>query len=380
MDQRPWTPRTAVRVDVDKCKHQVSLLQKALAEVREDHAASRDMLTPEGGTTSSIYSWDGGSKRSWCGSLRLEQLSQPKPSSPALCKPSPPRELPTLLYGRSHRKELADSSRLGSLSTPRSTTPYALELPMVLTTPRLSARYRVPLFLPSTSRLGSRPTSPLSPRSTLSRLTHTVSRAQYAAEPAGKHLYDLTTRGASPQQMSSLLSAHAHMDLDYRGAFRETPLMIAAAHSHLNAVRFLIESGASVNAVDKFGSTCLHYAARSGSLPIVNLLLTAGADAALINKHGKSPADAALAHGHTRIVTSFVTLFQALAKAEDAKASLDVDHPSNQAGDHLLNEDSLDVDAGNPSVNPVDEPATLTPRTPLEDYRCLSLPSPQVKE
>ena len=261
------------------------------------------MLTPEGGTTSSIYSWDGGSKRSWCGSLRLEQLSQPKPSSPALCKPSPPRELPTLLYGRSHRKELADSSRLGSLSTPRSTTPYALELPMVLTTPRLSARYRVPLFLPSTSRLGSRPTSPLSPRSTLSRLTHTVSRAQYDAEPAGKHLYDATTRGASPQQMSSLLSAHAHMDLDYRGAFRETPLMIAAAHSHLNAVRFLIESGASVNAVDKFGSTCLHYAARSGSFPIVHLLLAAGADAAVINKHGKTPADAAHSHRHTRIIT-----------------------------------------------------------------------------
>ena len=132
---RPLTPRTAVRVDVDKCKQQVSMLQKALAEVREDHTASRDMLmSPEGGTTSSVYSWDSGSKRSWCGSPRIEQLFQPKPSSPALCKPSPPRELPTLLYGRSHRKELSDSSRLGSLSTPRSTTPYDLELPMVLTT------------------------------------------------------------------------------------------------------------------------------------------------------------------------------------------------------------------------------------------------------
>ena len=359
---RPLTPRTAVRVDVDKCKQQVSMLQKALAEVREDHTASRDMLmSPEGGTTSSVYSWDSGSKRSWCGSPRLEQLSQPKPSSPALCKPSPPRELPTLLYGRSHRKELSDSSRLGSLSTPRSTTPYDLELPMVLTTPRLSARYRVPLFLPSTSLLGSRPTSPLSPRSTLSRLTHTVSRARYDAEPAGKHLYDATTRGASPQQMSSLLSAQAHTDLDYRGVFRETPLMIAAAHSHLNAVRFLIGSGASVNAVDKFGSTCLHYAARSGSFPIVHLLLAAGADAAVINKHGKTPADAAHSHRHTRIIT----LLQALAKAEDAKASLDVDHPSKQAGDHLLNEASLDV------VAVVRD--QLTTLTPLEDYRCLSL-------
>jgi ankyrin repeat protein len=239
---------------------------------------------------------------------------------------------------------------------------------MVLTTPRLSARYRVPLFLPSTSLLGSRPTSPLSPRSTLSRLTHTVSRARYDAEPAGKHLYDATTRGASPQQMSSLLSAHAHTDLDYRGVFRETPLMIAAAHSHLNAVRFLIGSGASVNAVDKFGSTCLHYAARSGSLPIVHLLLAAGADAAVINKHGKTPADAAHGHRHTRIVT----LLQALAKAEDAYASLDVDHPSKLAGDHLLNEASLDVVDVIRGVNP-DVELTMNTLTPLEDYRCLSL-------
>ena len=168
--------------------------------------------------------------------------------------------------------------------------------------------------------------------------------------------------------MSSLLSAHAHTDLDYRGVFRETPLMIAAAHSHLNAVRFLIGSGASVNAVDKFGSTCLHYAARSGSLPIVHLLLAAGADAAVINKHGKTPADAAHGHRHTRIVT----LLQALAKAEDAYASLDVDHPSKLAGDHLLNEASLDVVDVVRGVNP-DVELTMNTLTPLEDYRCLSL-------
>lgn len=58
---------------------------------------------------------------------------------------------------------------------------------------------------------------------------------------------------------------------------RTTPLMLAAAHGHLETVRALLDLGADVNAEDMTGWTALHAAARNGYPDIVRLLLERGA-------------------------------------------------------------------------------------------------------
>jgi len=271
--------------------------------------------------SSSVYSWG------WAGSTlsnaelsrSISRLSTPR----AKTRIRLPRELPTLLYGREQRKELVDPTRLGALFSPRSTEPYTLEQPIVLTTPRLSSKYRVPLYLPPTSLPPTGPharppSSPISPRSPR-RLNHSITKETLAAAPLGKHMRDATTRG-DLESMRALLKLKA--DVDHRGAsFRDTPLMTAAFKCHYNAVRLLIGAGADVNAVDKFGSSALHYAARSGTLPIVRLLIVAGADDAPLNKHGKTPLDLSRAAAASHVST----FLEMLAKAEDSTASLDVD-------------------------------------------------------
>ena len=58
-----------------------------------------------------------------------------------------------------------------------------------------------------------------------------------------------------------------------------TLLMIAARHGQADAVRLLLESGASVGATTGRGSTALAIACQEGQLDCVRLLLGANADA-----------------------------------------------------------------------------------------------------
>lgn len=63
-----------------------------------------------------------------------------------------------------------------------------------------------------------------------------------------------------------------------------TPLMTAAQYSHIKVVKYLIERGANVNAVQKVtGWTALHYsvAAKTSEIDIVKILIDAGADRTL---------------------------------------------------------------------------------------------------
>eukprot|EP00004_Rigifila_ramosa_P011933 TRINITY_DN255_c0_g1_i1.p1 TRINITY_DN255_c0_g1~~TRINITY_DN255_c0_g1_i1.p1 ORF type:complete len:1315 (+),score=323.10 TRINITY_DN255_c0_g1_i1:52-3996(+) len=63
-----------------------------------------------------------------------------------------------------------------------------------------------------------------------------------------------------------------HVDYD-----RRTPLHLTASEGHAEATLFLLENGADVNAVDRFGNTPLLDAVRSGKKHIVDILLNQGA-------------------------------------------------------------------------------------------------------
>ena len=56
------------------------------------------------------------------------------------------------------------------------------------------------------------------------------------------------------------------------------PLWAAAVGGHYDIVRFLIESGANINATSNSGSTSLHSACDFGSISIIKFLVENGAD------------------------------------------------------------------------------------------------------
>jgi ankyrin repeat protein len=60
--------------------------------------------------------------------------------------------------------------------------------------------------------------------------------------------------------------------------YGRTPLMIAAAEGHLDAVRLLIEAGSDLNLADAEGSTALSLARSYGHLDVAAVLEEAGAD------------------------------------------------------------------------------------------------------
>ncbi|OHT06028.1 hypothetical protein TRFO_05665 [Tritrichomonas foetus] len=85
------------------------------------------------------------------------------------------------------------------------------------------------------------------------------------------------------------------------------PTHYAAERSHLDVLRFLIETkGADINAKDKFGMTPLHVACEHCNLDIVTYLLEHGAEMSYDNL-GRSPADVAAEKGQVDVLRNFAT-------------------------------------------------------------------------
>jgi len=256
----------------------------------------------------------------------IQRLSQPRLQR--IPHDEPRTTLPSLTYGREGRIGLPDPARVGETTVARSTEPSRLDMPVVLTgQPRLSPRYRVPQYLPRTSRSTSpRSNSPPKPLlSALSRhsplpLVRNITRAKKAAPQSshGKQLLDATSQG-NIELMRDLIANHkttAADLLDAKNSFGHTALMVACQRGQMPAVKLLIDSGASLGDSDKFGSGALHYACKAASLPIVCLLIAAGADHHATNKHGKTPRDMAQADSEV------VVFLETLAKVEEAKTIL----------------------------------------------------------
>jgi len=88
-----------------------------------------------------------------------------------------------------------------------------------------------------------------------------------------------------------------------------TILHIAALHAKLGFVRFLIQHGACVNAVDAYGNAPLHYAVESigaDAFAIAKLLIKNGADVNFVNNVKESPLHVAAKLGKDYLVRFFV--------------------------------------------------------------------------
>jgi ankyrin repeat protein len=104
-----------------------------------------------------------------------------------------------------------------------------------------------------------------------------------------------------------LLAAGAEIDaLDRHG---QTGLMLAAAHGHTEAARFLINRGAALDRTAKFGLSALMLAVINGHVEIVRMLVQAGADTELRGSgapgfHDKNARDLAAAQGRDDVLAA----------------------------------------------------------------------------
>ena len=68
----------------------------------------------------------------------------------------------------------------------------------------------------------------------------------------------------------------------------ETPIHMAAENNQLEAVKFLIEKGAKVDALTNDHETPLMYAVWNGALETVQALIESGADMSILNSNSET--------------------------------------------------------------------------------------------
>jgi ankyrin repeat protein len=78
------------------------------------------------------------------------------------------------------------------------------------------------------------------------------------------------------------------------------PLFLAAGEGRLNAVRYLLDQGADVNALDKTGNTALTEATYYGHAPVIKELLVRGANINSLSAAG-TPLDIAVGRNNDAV-------------------------------------------------------------------------------
>ncbi|HEX5330929.1 ankyrin repeat domain-containing protein [Sulfuricurvum sp.] len=84
----------------------------------------------------------------------------------------------------------------------------------------------------------------------------------------------------------------------------KTILMYACWVGNTQAVNYLIDKGADVNAQDVSGATALHLAAWKGFTPIALHLIDRGASGSIMSKDGMTPLDIAIMQGNQEIASA----------------------------------------------------------------------------
>jgi len=114
-------------------------------------------------------------------------------------------------------------------------------------------------------------------------------RQRYFADAA-------TTGSISRMQLLHLVGAKVNSNGPTR-----MPLFLAAGEGRLQAVRYLLNEGANVNAHESDGNTALAEATFYGHAPVIKELLLRGADVNAISR-GETPLDIAISRNNAAAV------------------------------------------------------------------------------
>ena len=97
-------------------------------------------------------------------------------------------------------------------------------------------------------------------------------------------------------------------EVDGKTLTNSTPLRAAAFDGHLDIVRCLVENGADVNARTNFNSTPLMLTCHNGHLDVASYLVKHGANINLQDNHGRSCLHDASKRGHVQLVCKLLAL------------------------------------------------------------------------
>ena len=106
------------------------------------------------------------------------------------------------------------------------------------------------------------------------------------------------------EKIGVLLQAGANIEAVSR--FGETALMLAAANGHTAVVAQLISASANIEATDHFRKTALMMAAGSGHTAVVAQLIGAGANKEATNQLGSTALMVAAGSGHAAVVAKLI--------------------------------------------------------------------------
>lgn len=97
------------------------------------------------------------------------------------------------------------------------------------------------------------------------------------------------------------------LELESVDKHMKTPLMIATENEDFPIAKFLIESGANVNARDIYGNTPFMVAVSEGYTELVQLMLRASPDFSICNRFGGSALTCACERGHVEVVRALLS-------------------------------------------------------------------------
>ena len=98
-----------------------------------------------------------------------------------------------------------------------------------------------------------------------------------------------------------LLDHGASVDAKDQSRFGNTALDAAVAANHAEVARVLLAAGAGANVRDAADYTPLHKAAQNGNLELVRLLVEHGADVSAVREGGSTALDEATTKGHPEV-------------------------------------------------------------------------------